>query len=163
MTDAIKVTPTGDRGIVIARAFDIPAARLFEAWTRPDLLQRWLLGPPGWTMTVCDIDVRPGGSYRYQWRNEQGTEIGMGGVYREVAAPSPENPGRLVATERFDPPYDHGEAISTLTFGEAGGRTTVTNAVDYPSRETRDAVLASGMERGIQASYDRLARILVSP
>ena len=154
MTGTLTVTPTGDRGAVIAQTFDAKAAPLFKAWTTPDLLKRWLLGPPGWTMTVCDVDLRSGGAYRYQWRNEQGTELGLGGVYREVT------PTRIVATERFDPPFDQGEAVLTLTFDEANGRTTITNIAVYATPEARDGMLASGMERGIKASYDRLAELV---
>jgi uncharacterized protein YndB with AHSA1/START domain len=155
MAETLTVTPSSERGIVIARTFDAPAARVFEAWTTPAFLRVWLLGPPGWVMTVCEVDLKPGGAYRYQWRNEQGTEIGLGGAFREIASPS-----RLLATERFDPPHDAGESIVTITFNESGGRTKVTNTIAYASQEARDAMLASGMERGIKASYDRLAEIL---
>ncbi|HTI88471.1 MAG TPA: SRPBCC family protein [Alphaproteobacteria bacterium] len=155
MTDALTVTPTGDRGVIIAQTFDAKAAPLFKTWTTPDLLKHWLLGPPGWTMTVCEVDLKPGGAYRYKWRNAEGTEIGLGGVYREVAVPS-----RLVATERFDPPFDQGEAVLTLMFDERDGRTTITNTAVYATPEARDGMLASGMERGIKASYDRLAEMV---
>jgi uncharacterized protein YndB with AHSA1/START domain len=155
MTDALTVTPTGDRGVIIAQTFDAKAAPLFKTWTTPDLLKHWLLGPPGWTMTVCEVDLKPGGAYRYKWRNAEGTEIGLGGVYREVAVPS-----RLVATERFDPPFDQGEAVLTLTFDERDGRTTITNTAVYATPEARDGMLASGMEHGIKASYDRLAEMV---
>jgi uncharacterized protein YndB with AHSA1/START domain len=155
VTDTLTVTPTGDRGIIIARTFDAAAAPLFKAWTTPDLLQRWLLGPPGWTMTVCEVDLRPGGAYRYGWRNAEGTEIGLGGVYREVGEPF-----RLVATERFNPPFDQSEAVLTLTFEDRDGRTTITNTAVYATPEARDGMLASGMERGIKASYDRLAELV---
>jgi uncharacterized protein YndB with AHSA1/START domain len=105
-------------------------------------------------MTECDVDLRVGGGYRFRWRDESGNELGLSGSYREVAAPT-----RTVSTERFDPPHDHGEAVATLTFDERDGRTIVTNTVIYPTQESRDGMLASGMERGIKASYDRLAEL----
>lgn len=109
-------------------------------------------------MVVCEVDLRVGGSYRYVWRHEKdGKEMGMGGVYREVAPPE-----RLVATEKFDDPWYEGEAVGTMTFVEDGGRTTITQTLLYESRETRDAILKSGMEKGVEASYDRLAEYLAS-
>ena len=83
----LKVAARGDHEIVMSRAFAAPRRLVFEAWTKPELVRRWLLGPPGWTMIVCDIDLRVGGRYRYVWRHDDGREMGMGGVYREVMAP----------------------------------------------------------------------------
>src|SRR5262245_2601890 len=100
MTDAgtLKVSALGDREIVMRRAFNAPRSLVFDAWTKPDLLKRWLLGPPGWSMAVCEIDLRVGGAYRFVWRRDNdGHEMGMGGVYQEVVRPE-----RLVATEKFD-------------------------------------------------------------
>jgi uncharacterized protein YndB with AHSA1/START domain len=138
---------------------DAPRRLVFDAFTKPELVKQWLLGPPGWTMPVCEIDLRVGGSYRYVWRNTaNGNEMGMGGVYREIAAPE-----RIVTTEKFDEAWYPGEAVGTLVLSEQGGKTTVTQTVLYQSREARDAVLKSGMEQGVSASYDRLAELLMSP
>src|SRR5438132_10792200 len=94
----LKITTSGDRELVMPRVFDAPCRRVFDAHTKPELVQRWLLGPPGWSMPVCEMDVRVGGTYRWVWRNDSdGTEMGMGGTYREVRAPE-----RLVTTEKFD-------------------------------------------------------------
>jgi len=94
----LKLTTPSDREIVMTRVFDAPRKLVFDAHIKPDLVKRWLLGPPGWSMLVCEIDLRVGGEYRYVWkRDSDGTEMGMGGVYREIAAPE-----RLVTTERFD-------------------------------------------------------------
>src|SRR5205814_4345631 len=115
----------------------------------------WLLGPPGWSMPVCEIDLRVGGKYRYVWRQESdGTEMGMGGVYREIVVPE-----RLVTTERFDEAWYPGEAVGTLVLVEQRGRTTVTQTMRYESREARDAVLKSGMEKGEAASDGRLGDV----
>jgi uncharacterized protein YndB with AHSA1/START domain len=156
---ALKVTAPSDREIAMTRAFDAPRRLVFDALTKPGLIKRWLLGPPGWSMPVCEIDLRVGGTYRYVWRRDRdGTEMGMGGVYREIVAPE-----RLVATERFDESWYPGEAVGTTVLLEQGGRTLLTQTMLYESREARDAVLASPMESGVAASYDRLAELLASP
>jgi uncharacterized protein YndB with AHSA1/START domain len=109
-------------------------------------------------MPVCDIDLRVGGKYRYVWRNDSdGTEMGMGGVYREIRAPE-----RLVTTERFDQAWYQGDGVGTLVLLEQGGRTTLTLTMLYESREAREAVLKTGMEQGVAASYDRLAELVAA-
>jgi uncharacterized protein YndB with AHSA1/START domain len=152
---ALKVTARGDREIVMTRTVDAPRHLVFDAWTKPELLRRWLLGPPGWSMPVCEIDLRVGGNYRYVWRHTDGREMGMGGVYREIVRPE-----RIVATEKFDEAWYPGEAVSTLELTEERGRTLVTNIVLYDSREARDGVLKSPMESGVAASYERLEEVL---
>jgi len=105
---------------------------------------------------ASEIDLKVGGAYRYIWRyTAKGTEMGLHGVFREIAPP-----GRLVHTEQFDQPWYPGEALVTYALIEQGGRTTLTCTILYDSRETRDTVLKSGMERGVAASYDRLDEIL---
>ena len=152
----LKLTTHGDREIVITRAFDAPRKLVFDAFTKPELVKRWLLGPDGWSMPVCEIDLKVGGKYRYVWRRDKdGTEMGMGGVYREIVAPE-----RLVATEKFDQSWYPGEAVGTFVLVEQGGGTTLTQTILYESREARDAVLKSQMEKGVVASYDRLAKLL---
>jgi uncharacterized protein YndB with AHSA1/START domain len=152
----LKLTTRGDREIVITRAFDAPRKLVFDAFTRPELVKQWLLGPDGWSMPVCEIDLKVGGKYRYVWRRDKdGTEMGMGGVYREIVAPE-----RVVATEKFDQSWYPGEAVGTFVLTEQGGKTTLTQTILYESREARDGVLKSGMEKGVVASYDRLAKLL---
>ena len=156
---ALQLTTRGEREIVMTRVFAAPRQLVFDAYTKPELVQRWLLGPPGWSMPVCEIDLRVGGQYRFLWRHDRdGTEMGMGGVYREIVVPE-----RLVSTEQFDEPWYPGEALGTVVLVEQGGRTTLTQTMLYQSRAARDAVLKSGMERGVAASYDRLAELLASP
>jgi uncharacterized protein YndB with AHSA1/START domain len=152
---ALQVTTPTDREIAMTRIFAAPRRLVFDALTKPELVKQWLLGPPGWSMPVCEIDLRVGGAYRYVWRHTNGNEMGMGGVYREIAAPE-----RIVATEKFDEAWYPGEAVGTLVLSEQGGKTTITQTVLYQSREARDAVLKSGMEKGVAASYDRLAELL---
>jgi uncharacterized protein YndB with AHSA1/START domain len=150
----VNITAHGDREIVISRSFDAPRELVFEAFTKPEYIQRWLLGPDGWTMPICQIDLRVGGKYRYVWRNQDGREMGMGGVFREIAAPE-----RFVATEQFDEAWYPGEAVCTFSFSERGGTTTITQTVLYDSQATRDAVLKSPMESGVSRSYERLEEI----
>ncbi|PYO69504.1 MAG: ATPase [Gemmatimonadetes bacterium] len=154
----LKLTTPGDREIVMTRVFDAPRRLVFDAHTKPELVRQWLLGPPGWSMPVCEMDVRVGGKYRWVWRKDSdGTDMGMGGVYREIVAPE-----RLVATERFDQAWYPGEALNTLVLVEKEGRTTLTQTTRYESRAARDAVIESGMEKGVKASYDRLDDVLAA-
>src|SRR5260370_9529111 len=149
----LKLTTRGHRETVLTRDFNAPRTLVFDAFTKPELLKQWLLGPPGWTMPVCEIDLRVGGAYRYVWRQiSDGQEMGMGGVFREITAPE-----RVVATEEFDEAWYPGEAVATLVLVEQGGITTITQTLLYQSREARDAVLKSAMEKSVGASYDRIA------
>ena len=121
----LTLTAPGEREIVMTRVFDAPRQLVFDALTKPALVKRWLLGPPGWSMPICEIDLRVGGKYRYVWRKDNdGTEMGMGGVYREIVVPE-----RLVTTERFDEAWYPGEAVGTLVLVEQRGRTTVTQTM----------------------------------
>ena len=153
----LKVTTPSDRELAMTRVFDAPRTAVFDAWTKPDLLKRWLGAMDGWSMPVCEIDPRVGGAYRLVWRNAEGREMGMGGVYREV-----ERPERLVATERFDQPWYPGEALVSTVLVEDRGKTTATTTVRYESREARDRVLKTPMTKGVAESYDKLAALLAS-
>lgn len=155
MKDTLKITTPTDREIVMTRAFNAPRELVWEAWTKPELVKRWLGAFKDWSFVVCEIDLRVGGAYRFVWKQDTGTVMGMGGVYREVVAPE-----RTVATEKFDDPWYEGEGLSTLELEEHGGRTTLVNTVLYDTKEIRDAVLQSGMESGVTASYDALEVLL---
>jgi uncharacterized protein YndB with AHSA1/START domain len=152
-----KLTTRGDREIVMTPALDAPRSLVFDAFTKPELVRRWLLGPDGWSMPVCEIDLRVGGSYRYVWHHASGAEMGLRGVYREILVPE-----RLVSTEKFDESWYPGEAVGTIILVEQAGRTTVTQTVLYDSREAREAVFKSPMEQGVAAGYDRLEELLAS-
>jgi uncharacterized protein YndB with AHSA1/START domain len=153
------VTLPNDRDVVVVRAFDAPRELVFDAWTRPNLVQRWMLGPPGWTMPVCEMDVRPGGKFNWRWRSESdGSEFGFTGEFREVVRPS-----RIVHVERFDPGDvggEMGEALVTSVLTEKGGVTTMTMTIRYDSKETRDAALKTGMTDGMEMSYQKLDELL---
>jgi uncharacterized protein YndB with AHSA1/START domain len=149
----MEVTTPSEREIRITRAFDAPLDLVYECHTRPDLVKRWLLGPPGWTMPVCEIDLRPGGSYRYVWRSdEDGTEFGVQGEYREVRSPE-----RIVNVESMD--GVPGTTLCTTTFAPSGDGTLVTLTLQFESQELRDGALESGMTGGIAMSYDRLDEV----
>jgi uncharacterized protein YndB with AHSA1/START domain len=156
-TETLKVRTPSDREIAMVREFDAPRRMVFEALTKPELLKKWLLGPPGWTMPMCEIDLKVGGAYRFLWRNADGIEMGIRGVYREISVPE-----RFVATEKFEQSWYPGEALVTNVLTEQGGKTTLTLSVRYESKEARDGVLKTGMQKGVAASYDRLAELLPS-
>lgn len=142
-------TPS-EREIVITRAFDAPRALVFEALTNPEHLPNWMLGPGGWAMTDCEVDLTPGGSWRYAWRHSDGETMELSGTYREV-----EPPARIVQTESWG--GDWPETLNTLLLDEHEGRTTMTQTMAFPSREARDAALQSGMQEGVSRSFERLA------
>jgi uncharacterized protein YndB with AHSA1/START domain len=152
----LQVTTPSDREIVMTRVFEAPRRLVFDTFTKPELVKQWLLGPPGWSMPVCEIDLKVGGTYRYVWRqNSDGREMGVRGTFREIVPPE-----RIVHTERFDEAWYPGEALITTTLTEQGGKTTLTLTILYESREARDAALKTGMAKGVAMSYDRLAELL---
>ncbi len=154
----LKVEARGDRELVISRTFDAPVKMVFDAHTKPELVRQWLLGPDGWTMPICEIDLRVGGNYRYVWKKENtGEEMGMGGEFLDVDAPN-----KYVATEKFDRSWYPGGAVGTVTFEDRDGTTLFQNVVKYDSNDAREAVLASPMEDGLSAGYDRLEDLLTA-
>lgn len=157
MANTLTVTLPSDCEIMMTRVFDAPRPLVFDCWTKPELLRRWLTGPPGWEFAVCDVDLRVGGAYRYVWRGPDGMEMGMGGVFLEIVPPE-----RIANTQLFDQDWTGGEARGTLILTEDGPRTITTNTVLYSSKEARDGALASGMAEGVAAGCDRLEELLAS-
>ena len=157
MKNTLKVAAVGDCEIVITRDFDAPRALVWETMSKPELLRRWLFGPPGWELTSCEEDPRVGGAFRWEWSGPDGVGMTMSGVYREINPPE-----RCVRTERFESGCfpQMGEQIATLVLADRGERTSLTLTVLYPSKEARDGALAGGMDRGLGAGYDRLDEIL---
>jgi len=141
----------------MTREFNAPRELVFQALTKPELLLRWFDGPPGWSLVVCEIDLRVGGSYRYVWHGANGVQMGMGGIYREITPPE-----RIVQTEKFDESWYPGEALTSTELTEEDGKTTLTLTVAYDSKEARDAVLKTRMAEGVAATYDKLADLLPS-
>lgn len=157
------VTLPSDTEVCVRRSFEAPVDLLWRAYTDAELFQRWCLGPPGWTMPVCEMDVRVGGTFRWRWRSdEDGKEFGFHGEYREV-----ECHAKIVNTEVYDP-GDMGVSMGdeptvvTVTFDEQDGTTTMTTVVRYASQADRDAALASGMTDGMEMTYERLD-VLLAP
>jgi uncharacterized protein YndB with AHSA1/START domain len=152
-THSATVTLPSDTEIVITRGFDAPARLVWRAYTTPELVKRWWAGQRG-TVTSAEIDLRVGGTWRYVMAADHG-EVAFHGEFRAVEAP-----GRLVTTEVFEGAPD-GMGVITSTFEETDGRTLLTQVCDYGSREVRDAVIASGMEGGMQESLDALEIVAV--
>jgi len=146
-------TTPSEREITMTHVVDAPRALVFEAHTSVEHVPHWMLGPSGWTMPVCEIDLRPGGAWRFAWRREDGSEMELHGEYREI-----EPPARLVNTECWG--GDWPEALVTTTFEEEDGRTTITSTVLYPSEEARDRAAGTGMKDGWAAGYDSLDHYL---
>jgi uncharacterized protein YndB with AHSA1/START domain len=154
-TGTLQVTTPSDLEIVLTRVFDAPRRMVFDAFSKPELLKRWF-GPRGWSLVVCDVDLRVGGSFRFVMRGPDGKDMGMRGVYREIVAPE-----RSVHMESFDD--FPGESQVTAVLVEKDGKTTLTATILYASKEIRDAVVKSGMGHGAAESYDKLAELLASP
>ncbi|HXN23801.1 MAG TPA: SRPBCC family protein [Candidatus Dormibacteraeota bacterium] len=150
---ALKVSTPTDREAVVTRVFDAPRRLVFDAWTNPKHLPRWMLDPEGWTMPVCEIDLRPGGAHRCVWRRGDGTEMEIRGVYKEIKPPE-----RLVSTESWGGTWP--ETLNTLILTEEDGKTTITLTILYPSKEARDAALQTGMKEGLSQSFNRLLEYL---
>jgi uncharacterized protein YndB with AHSA1/START domain len=145
------ITLPSDTEMLITRVFDHPAELIFTAWTTPELVKQWWGFETG-EWLVCDVDLRVGGTWRWVVK-ERDMEVGFHGEYREI-----DRPHRLVSTEAYEgaPDPEGSASLNIMTLDEVDGVTTMTTLVQYPSQEIRDAVLESGMESGLQVSYDRL-------
>lgn len=153
---SFKTTTPSDREIRMTRLFDAPRKLVFEAMTRPEHITQWWgrLGD-GYSVPECEVDLRPGGAWRFVNRTPKGEHAVFYGVYREIAPPD-----RLVFTEIFEP-FPDAESVVTAVFADENGKTRLTVTVLYPSLMVRDMVLKTGMERGAAISYDRLDDLVV--
>jgi uncharacterized protein YndB with AHSA1/START domain len=147
-------TPS-DRELAVTRVFDAPRALVFDAWTDPGMIREWMLGPEGWTMPVCEVDLRDGGVWRFVWRRADGKELGMQGVYREVSRPD-----RLIFTETWG--GDWPPTLNTVVLADEDGGTRLTCTVEYVSTGARAAAFSTGMSEGMTQSFDRLAAHLAT-
>ncbi|HVZ30372.1 MAG TPA: SRPBCC family protein [Asticcacaulis sp.] len=152
---ALSATLPSDREIRITRRFNAPRQLVWDAHTQPALIKRWLLGPPGWTMPVCDVDLRVGGKYRFEWHSEKGMAMALSGVYREIEAPN-----RIADTQRFDDDWTKGEADTTLTLEDKDGGTVLTLNILYASKDARDTAAATPMLEGMEAGYARMEGVM---
>ena len=152
------VTLPSDREILIVRQFDAHRHLVYRAWTEPELVRRWWHAGRG-EMTVCEIDLRVGGKWRYAMEVPGGAEVGFHGEYREIVPNE-----RLVSTEAYEgiPDADAHAAVDTLTLTETGGRTTLTILVEHPTKHGRDMHIESGMEDGLQDALDLLEQVALS-
>jgi uncharacterized protein YndB with AHSA1/START domain len=158
MSKPLQVTLPSDREVRVVRSFNAPRQLVWDAHTKPALIQKWMLGPPGWSMPVCEMDVREGGKYRWRWRSdEDGKEFGFFGEFKQVNAPA-----KLAHAEHYDPgdvggAMDVSEpAIITSEFVEANGVTTLTVTMLFASKEIRDGAVSTGMTDGMEMGYARL-------
>jgi len=150
MPSSVVVTTPSDREIRVTRNFDAPPDLVFAYHTKCEYVQKWLLGPPGWSMPECNIDLRVGGRYRYVWRSdENGKEFGVSGEFHEITAPE-----RIVTVERMD--GFPGQVHVTTVFEKNGAGTAFSITIQFESEKYRDGALASGMTDGMSISYDRL-------
>jgi uncharacterized protein YndB with AHSA1/START domain len=151
----LQVTTPSDRELAMIRVFNAPRDLVFDAWTKPELLKRWLNGPDGWQLAVCEIDLKVGGAFRFEWHHREGKSMGFTGTYREIAKPR-----RLVFTENWFDDWTGGETLVTVALDEHQGKTTMTQTVLYSSRDARDGAIKTGMAKGAAQSYDALAELL---
>jgi uncharacterized protein YndB with AHSA1/START domain len=150
------VTLPSEPQILITREFNAPRHLVFKAWTTPELIRRWWSGDRG-EVTVAEVDLRVGGKWRYAMTAQGGFEVAFHGEYREIVPNE-----RLVSTEIYEGMPDAGAAVNTLTLTEKDGRTHLTVLGDYPDQATRDLVINSGMESGMQEAMDHLEAVAVS-
>ncbi|XXT21763.1 SRPBCC family protein [Sorangium sp. So ce429] len=154
MRDATNLEIRSDREVVITRTFAAPRRIVFDAMTKPEHVKRWY-GLRSLTMSVCEIDLRVGGRWRYVLRAPDGSEHGFTGVYREI-----ERPERVVSTESYEPLGPGHEMVVTATYDERDGKTMLTSRIVYQSQADRDAHLQSGMEAGMRETFERLEELL---
>ncbi len=158
-TSKLKVTLPSACEILVTRELTAPRQLVYDAHTKPEMVKRWLFGPDGWSMPVCEIDLRVGGRYRYVWRQVGGEmEFAASGKYREIVSGE-----KIVSTESFEGDMNQGEALNTLSFTEQNGKTLVSLLMRYPSEEVRDGAIKSGMNDGIEMGYARLEAQLSVP
>jgi uncharacterized protein YndB with AHSA1/START domain len=148
------ITLPSDTELVLQRAFQAPAQTLFDMWTKPEHVRKWY-GVRGTTVTVCDIDLRVGGAWR--WVVERpGLEVAFSGVFREI-----DPPRRIQRTERFEA-MPGAESLVTITFDEKGGQTTLTLHMLFPNKEGRDVCLRSGMEVGVKECFQKIDELIAA-
>lgn len=155
--ETFKVTTPSDHEIAMTRVFDAPRHLVFEGITKPDLVKQWLTGPPGWSMPVCEMDLRVGGAYRFEWAGPEGRVMAVSGVFREVNPPV-----GFTATERFDEAWYPGEAQVSYVLVERDDQTVLTLTIRYETQEGRDRALKTGMEKGVAMGFSRLEELVAT-
>jgi uncharacterized protein YndB with AHSA1/START domain len=151
---SVIVTTPNDREVLMTRVFDAPRSMVFDCYTKPALLKRWMF-PEGWRLVVCDNDLKIGGAYRWEWQKSDGRGMSVIGTYQEIVRPE-----RIVRTELFDPDWTDGETLGTLLLAEDDGTTVLTMSVRYSSRKARDTAIEFGMKDGAATTYAQLDALL---
>lgn len=151
----LTITTPSDREVMLTRVFDASANLVFQSLTEPEWLKRWY-GPSGWTLVVCEIDLRVGGAWHFVVQRPDGKRIGQLGVYKEIVKNE-----RIVNTEAWED-WDAGETMVTTNLTEYDGKTTFQCTILFPSKEVRDAVVKAGLGDGAEQSYNKLAQVLAS-
>jgi uncharacterized protein YndB with AHSA1/START domain len=151
----LEIETEGDRFVVVTRRFAAPPQAVYRAHTECELIQRWMLGPDGWSMPICRCDARPGGKIRYEWANGKGGGFHLTGEFVELTPYS-----RIVHVERMHMPDPTPDNHVVTTFAREGAGTLMTMRMTLPDTATRAAMLASGMEHGMEASYVRLEAMI---
>jgi uncharacterized protein YndB with AHSA1/START domain len=154
----LKLTTEGDTYVIVTRRFAVPPEAVYRAHIDPKLVQQWMLGPPGWSMPVCINEAKPGGKIRYEWANGKGGGFFLTG---EFVALTPFS--RIVHVERMHLPDPTPDNHIETTFAEDGSGTLMTMRMTLPNAETRAAMLATGMEHGMEASYVRMEATVLEP
>ena len=165
MNTKAQVSLPSDSEVEVTRDFRAPRTLVWQAHTEPTLMRRWLVGYPGWSMPVCEMDARPGGKYRWRWRSdEDGKEFGFFGEFKEVDEPA------LLSHHQYYDPGDQDFAMPAGTpcrirnsFIERDGITTLTTRMDFGSKEARDDAISTGMTDGMEVNYEGLDRIFAEP
>ena len=156
-----QVTLPSDREVKVTRSFKAPRGLVYKAYTDPALVKRWLSGTPGWSMPVCEMDVRVGGSFRWRWRSDdEKNEFGFSGTFRELDPAAKIVHTQVYEAATFGGEYPGNESLITVHFTEHGGITTVTTLIDFGSKEARDNAVSTGMTDGMEQSYQMLDRVL---
>ncbi len=156
-----EVSTPSDREVLVKRSFDAPVNLVWQAYTDPEFMRRWLTAMPGWSMPVCEMATHVGGKYRWRWRSEDGQEFGFTGEILEVELHS-----KIAHTQIYDPGNgDFGSmggepSIITVTFNETKGVTNVTTSIKFASQADRDAAMSTGMTDGMEMSYKQLDAVL---
>ncbi len=147
----IELLKINDLEIQIACTFEVSRQKVFECFTRPDLLKLWMVGPEDWTFKECKVDLRVRGKFHFVWQNEEGVRMGVTGVYKEVKVPE-----KLIYTELVDGFSPSSETLTTLTLEEKYGQTKLKNTIKYQSKSIRDKALEDNLEAGLSFLYHRI-------
>jgi len=155
MNDTVKISTPTDREVTVERVFEAPRQNVFDALTKPELIKRWY-GPEGWSLEVCEVDLKVEGKWRFVLRQPEGKMIAQFGVYKEIAPPE-----RLVNTESWED-WNPGETLVTIALTEENGKTTFTSTMLFPTQEVRDIILKSGLQDTVGPMYQKLSEALAS-